>query len=35
MITKSPETAQTQWKIQIFPHKLHEKSPFAHRNTPV
>ena len=21
--------------MRIFPHKSHEKSPFAHRNTPV
>lgn len=35
MITKSPKTTQTQWKIRIFPHKLHEKSLFAHSNTPV
>ena len=35
MITKSPKTKRTQRKIRIFPHKLHEKSPFAHRNTPV
>lgn len=35
MITKSQKTIRTQWKIRIFPHKSHEKSPFAHRNTPV
>ena len=35
MITKSPKTTRTQWKIRIFPHKSHEKSPFAHRNTSV
>ena len=35
MITKSKKIIQTQRKIRIFRHKLHEKSPFAHRNTPV
>ena len=35
MITKSPKTTRTQRKIRIFPHESHEKSPFAHRNTPV
>ena len=35
MITKSPETIRTHRKIRIFPHKSHEKSPFAHRNTLV
>ena len=35
MITKSPKTIRTQWKMRIFPLELHEKSPFAHRNTPV
>ena len=32
MITKSPKTTRTQWKMRIFPYKSHEKSPFAHRN---
>ena len=35
MITKSQKTTRTQGKSRIFPHKSHEKSPFAHRNTPV
>lgn len=35
MITKSPKTTRTKRKIWIFPHKSHEKSPFAYRNTPV
>lgn len=35
MITKSPKTTRTQWKIRIFPHESHEKSPFEHSNTPV
>ena len=35
MITKFPKTIRTQRKIRIFPHKSHEKSPFAHRNTQV
>ena len=33
MITKSPKTTRTQWKIRIFPHESHEKSPFV--NNPV
>ena len=35
MITKSSKTTRTQRKIRIFPRKSHEKSPFAHHNTPV
>ena len=35
MITKSKQTTRIQWKIRIFPHKSHEKSLFAHRNTQV
>ena len=35
MITKFPKTTRTQRKIRIFLHESHEKSPFAHRNTPV
>lgn len=35
MITESPKTTRIQWKIRIFSHESHEKSPFAHRNTPV
>lgn len=35
MITKFPKNKRTQWKIWIFQHESHEKSPFAHRNTPV
>ena len=35
MITKSRKTTRTQWKIRIFPHESHEKSPFVHRNTLV
>ena len=35
MITKSKKTIRTQWKIRIFPHESHKKSPFAHHNTSV
>ena len=35
MITKSPKTTRTQWKIWIFHRKSHEKSSFVHRNTSV
>lgn len=35
MIIKSLKTTLTQRKIRIFRNKSHEKSLFAHRNTPV
>jgi len=35
MITKFLKTIRTLRKIRIFPHKSHEKSSFAYRNTPV